>query len=67
MITIRVTTLRVNKMNNDFSWVAAFNQGNCTDINSTRYFRYFNSYFDACIWLSEHAQHWNTGHRVVEV
>ena len=54
-------------MNNDFSWVAAFNQGNCTDINSTRYFRYFNSYFDACIWLSEHAQHWNTGHRVVEV
>ena len=58
-------------MNNDFSWVAVFNHaGNgveSTDVNSTRYFRYFNSYFEACIWLNEHKQNWNVGHRVVEV
>ena len=52
---------------NDYTWVAVYNHGNCTDINSTRYYRYFHNHFDACIWLNEHKEHWNKGHRVLAV
>ena len=55
----------------DFTWVAVFNHADngvkSTDVNSTRYYRYFHNHFDACIWLNEHKQHWNTGHRVLSV